>query len=133
MADTNLMPTLPVLGRRSFWRQVCLYPRYYTWFVFLATMDVVFTRLILFFNGRELNGIADWIIRHYGIPGAVALKFGTVILVVTICQIVGLRRETLGRKLAIWAVAISAVPVVVSFVQLLAAVATKRLPQVGEI
>ena len=45
------------------------YPNRYVWFVLLSTLDVVLTFVILWLDGREVNGIADWILQRYGIGG----------------------------------------------------------------
>jgi len=106
-----------------------LYPNVYVWYLFLATLDVLLTFLILsdFFadadvyappRGREVNPLADWILRTLGPVGLIAFKFMLVLLVVGICEIVGRRKQQTGRRLAEWAVALSAVPVVVTLVQM---------------
>src|SRR3954470_8152958 len=65
-----------------------LYPKEYTWFVFLSATDVMFTWTILFFGGGEVNWLAAWVIRHYNLYGLVALKFASVLVVLVICEIV---------------------------------------------
>jgi len=97
----------------------CLYPRLYTWFVFLSAMDVMFTWIILWLGGREVNWIADQVIGSLGLPGAVGLKFGSVIVVIMVCEIVGRARGPTGRTLATAAVFVSSVPVGLSFYLLL--------------
>lgn len=98
-----------------------LYPHVYVWYVFLASLDIMLTWIILHLEGVELNFVADRVIERWGLPGLTAFKFGLVMLVVCICEIVGRRRDRTGRKLAEWAVAVTTIPVVLSFVQLLIA------------
>ena len=130
------------------WRaRPVLYPNIYVWFVFVAALDIMCTYIILhpvlfpdvlppaampttddldehFIyalepRGREVNWLAAWVIEHGGMPGKVAYKFSLVMLIVLICEVVGHQRYRLGRKLAEWSVAITAVPVVVAIVQIL--------------
>lgn len=105
-----------------------LYPVTYTWFVFLSAMDLMFTWTILHFGGREVNWVADHVIRRFGLVGVVALKFGVVTLVVCICEIVGRHRLETGRKLARWAIIISIIPVSAGFIQLI--IAISRIAQI---
>jgi hypothetical protein len=96
-----------------------LYPNAYVWYVFLAALDVMLTWLIVCLDGSELNALADRIIWHGDLFGLIAYKFGLVTLVVCICEYVGRRHDRIGRRLAEWAVAISAIPITLAFVQLL--------------
>jgi len=115
--------------RRSLFTRAVLFPNVYVWYVFLATLDVILTGVILseLFSeidvyaeprGSEVNPLADWIIRVGGMPGVAAFKFALVFLVLCICEIVGRRRAETGRRLAQWAVALSAIPVIVTLVQM---------------
>jgi hypothetical protein len=94
-------------------RQPLLYPAWYPWFVGLAALDVVFTGMLLGLGGREVNLVAKKLIETAGMPGAIALKFATVALVVVICEVVGRRSLPAGRRLAAAAVALNSLPVVV--------------------
>jgi hypothetical protein len=91
-----------------------LFPQAYSWFVALAAIDFLFTMVILQDpNGRELNVLADWVIQHSGVYGTAAYKFGLVLLVVLICEIVGRRRLRTGQVLARSAAIVTAFPVLV--------------------
>jgi hypothetical protein len=119
-----LVPTAPAppptgTARRSLLRQPTLYPALYICFVLLSALDLLFTWRILAANGREENALANWIINRHGLPGLVTYKFGLVVGVVFICEIVGRRRAQTGAKLARWAVVMTAFPVVVGAVHLL--------------
>ena len=104
-------------GRSSLIRPV-LYPNVYVWYVLLASLDVMLTCAVLWAGGRELNTLADRVIDRWGLPGLVTFKFLLVLFVVGICEVVGRRNDRTGRRLAEWAVAITAIPVVLSLLQL---------------
>jgi Domain of unknown function (DUF5658) len=108
-----------------------LFPNCYSWYVFLASMDVMMTAIILhpFFGGSEVNVLARWVLERGGLPAAILYKFALVAIVILICEIIGRRRPETGRRLAEWAVAITAIPVVVAFVQLLVAVGVIAIGQ----
>ena len=111
-------PTAP-RPRRSLLRRPTLYPDLYTWYVFASALDVLFTWRILQAGGTEVNVVADWIIARHDVPGLALFKFISVVLVVLICELIGRRRFDTGAKLARWAVALSAFPVVIGAAHLL--------------
>ena len=108
-----------LLGTRSI-RRAILYFNMHMLFVSLAALDIIVTWKILHLGGHELNAMADWIIRNYDVPGVVLYKFALVLFVVSICEITGRRNRRTGLFLARWAVALTAFPVVVGLVHLLA-------------
>ncbi|TWT44208.1 hypothetical protein RAS1_06170 [Phycisphaerae bacterium RAS1] len=92
-----------------------LYPGPYTWFVFLAGLDLLLTWVILHLDGgREVNILADWVIQRFGVAGSAIYKGGLVSLVVCICEFIGRRHPQRGLRLAKWAVAVTAFPVVLA-------------------
>jgi len=95
------------------------YPRAYAWFVGLATLDIILTWVVLEFGGQEVNAVADYVIQHRGLQGIVLFKFCLVVFVIVMCEAVGRRRDSAGRRLAKWCVAVTAIPVVSAFAQLL--------------
>ncbi len=95
-----------------------LYPNVYVWYLLLAALDIMLTAVIVGAGGFEINTLADRVMIRWGMPGLVIFKFSLVVLVVAICEIVGRKKDRTGRKLAEWAVAITAIPVVVSLLQL---------------
>ena len=101
------------------WGQA-LYPNLYSWFVLFAALDVMFTRMVLYLGGVEVNGLADYVIARWGLFGMVGLKFAVVVLVLGICQWIGQRNPKLGRKVAICAIGLNVLPVAVAMAQLLA-------------
>lgn len=106
------------------------YPNAYVWFVFLAALDIMLTYLILHpvlfardatmteSRGREANALANWVLEHWGVPGMTAFKFGLVLLVVVVCEVVGRHKDETGRRLAEWSVAVTSIPIVVAIVQM---------------
>lgn len=106
------------------------YPNAYTWFVFVATLDIVLTYLILnpvLFardttftesRGQEANALADYVIARWDVPGMVVFKFVLVVFVILLCEVIGRHRESTGRRLAEWAVAITCIPVLVALIQI---------------
>ena len=107
--------------RRIGWFSVpkMLYRTAYKWFVLISAADIVLTWFILLLGGKEVNALADAVIAYAGLKGILTYKFCLVILVVIICEIVGRRRPRLGRNLARAAIVITAMPVVLSIVQLI--------------
>lgn len=109
-----------------------LYPNHYAWFLFLAAMDIMMTWIILGppFDGLEANWLADQVIQFGGLRAMVGYKFALVLLVIVICEIVGRRNRGRGRFLANLAIILTALPVVVAFVQLVVDVhAWANLPE----
>jgi hypothetical protein len=102
-----------------FGRGQVLYPNAYVWFVFVSAMDVFMTAIILGFGGAEVNPIADSVLSAWGVTGMVIFKFAIVLLVILLCELIGRLRHRTGRRLAYFAVGITAVPMVLAFAQLL--------------
>jgi hypothetical protein len=112
--------TTPPKVSRVDWLSIppMLYQRAYLWFVLVSALDITFTWTIISLGGKEVNAVADAVIAHTGFAGMMIYKFCLVLLVVVICEVVGRHRRALGRVLASWSVAITAIPVVLSLVQL---------------
>jgi hypothetical protein len=107
--------------RRRWLRGPLLYPNAYALYILLSSLDIIITWTILRAGGQELNIVADWVIRRYDRIGVVVYKFVLLVIVVLICETVGRRNRALGQRLAYWAVALTAFPVVVGLVHLLSA------------
>ena len=95
------------------------YPTEYTWLVLVASLDLMLTWVVLHSGGQELNLVADAVIDAYGLWGLSAFKFGMVLFVICLCEIVGRRRDAAGRFLAMTAVGLNCVPVVLAMYLLL--------------
>lgn len=110
-------------------RRPALFPNHYCWYILACALDLMLTATILIeFGGIEVNGVAHRIIESFGLGGLVAFKFATVLLVIAICEVIGRRQERAGRRLAEWAIALSAIPVVLALAQVATAVANGHLP-----
>jgi len=94
------------------------YQRAYLWLLLLSAIDVMFTWHILRRGGDELNPIAKLVIEHWELPGAIAFKFAMVMFVIVSCEIVGRKRDRMGRTLIGAAIGIASVPVAWSLVLL---------------
>ena len=92
-----------------------LYPNEYAWLIFVSALDVMLTWIILYTGGYETNVLADAVVGRFGLPGLVVFKFALVLLVIVICETVGRRKPITGRRLAVASIAITCLPVVVSF------------------
>ena len=102
--------------------QAARYPQAYVWFIFVSALDLMLTWVVLYFGGREVNLLADFILQRWALTGMVIYKFMLVILIIFICEVVGYYRAKAGRNLARFAVAITLLPVIVAFIHLLAAI-----------
>ena len=99
-------------GEGFAWTRSVLYPNLYLWLIFVSALDVVLTRVILFFGGTEVNPIADWILAEFGRMGMSLFKFIIVAFVVICCEIIGRQKWKVGRNLARASIIISLSPVV---------------------
>jgi len=122
-AEVPLRPDAadPRTGRDRPWlMQAALYPRCYTWYLFLSSLDLMLTWVVIHMDGSELNAAAVWVIRRWDLRGLVVFKFLLVTLVIGICEVVGRRNRRLGRTLAAIAVGITAIPVALTVTALAA-------------
>lgn len=92
-----------------------LHPNHYAWFVFLSALDLMLTWVLILQGGSEINPIADAVLQRGGLASLTVFKFAIVMLVIVICEWATRSQPRTGFKLAEWAVAITAVPVAVSF------------------
>lgn len=107
------------------------YPALYTAFVLVSAMDIMLTWVILHFDGTEVNPIANLVIEHWGMHGAIVFKFSLTLFVIIVCEVVGRHRDRSGRGLAITAVVISSAPVVWSMTLLYAHAREVAAPLIG--
>lgn len=96
-----------------------LFPDHYCWYLLACTIDLVLTNTLLnHFGGIEVNGLAAGIIEAGGFWGLIAFKMATAVLVISICEHIGRSRTSTAKRVAEWAIAISAIPSVLSLTQL---------------
>lgn len=107
-------------------RRPVLFANHYCWFVLLSALDIMLTHTILFkfkelgYYAAELNTFADWVIKQFGLWGAIVLKSASIITVVIIIEVVGRRKFYTARTLAYCVVAMATVPVFAALVQMAA-------------
>jgi hypothetical protein len=94
------------------------YENTYVWLIFVSCLDIMLTWIVLWRGGREANALAAAIIHHFGLPGIVLFKLTIVVLVIGLCEWIGRHNHLAGGRFARWAVALSAVPVVIAVVLL---------------
>ncbi|QNN21377.1 hypothetical protein HED60_03520 [Planctomycetales bacterium ZRK34] len=94
------------------------FPNLYTWFVFLSALDVMFTWIVLHFGGAEVNHVANWLLRQWGLWGMIALKFSVVVVILILCEYMARRDRATARRIAIWGVVLNALPVITAVVLL---------------
>jgi hypothetical protein len=95
-----------------------LFPHEHLLFVFVSSLDILFTLLILWLGGVEVNPIAAAVLAVHGFNGMILFKYTLVVLVVLICEVVGRHRRRTGRGLARIAIVITCVPVFLACAQL---------------
>ena len=94
------------------------YPNLYTWFVFLASLDVMLTYMVLQLGGYEANELAATVMRTAGWHGMIAYKFVLVTVVILLCELIARRDAHWGRRLGAIGIGMTCVPVVLAFVLL---------------
>lgn len=97
-----------------------LYENLYTWFIFISSLDLMMTWVILYVGGYEANPLARHVLHAYGLAGMVAFKMALVLLVIVLCEWTGRRSYGAGRLLASAGIVITCVPVAVAFALLIA-------------
>lgn len=84
------------------------------WFVLFSALDIMLTHRILndfaHVGGREANTLADWVIRQFGLWGAILLKTLSVLTVLVVAEVIGRRNVAAGRRLMKWVVFLSILP-----------------------
>lgn len=115
---------------RPFVLRVVTFPNLYLWLVFFASLDIIMTRLILFFRGTEINPIANVVIEAFGVPGMSFFKFGIVVFVICVCEFVCRIRPRTAKLLAVFSVVVTAFPVAWSMVLVLSLTMADKLPPV---
>lgn len=96
------------------------YPDHYCWLVLVGMLDVMLTAFLLtHLEGREANPLAQWFIDRFDVWGLILLKVVTLVVFIGACEAVGARKPETGRKLAEYAIVISAFPVIFALVLML--------------
>ena len=95
------------------------YQTEYVWFIFVSSLDIMLTWLILSKGGLEVNPVAKLVIDNWGLAGAIGFKFALSLFVIVACEVVGRKRDRLGRSLILFGIVVSGSPVVYSLYLLL--------------
>src|SRR3954463_15757968 len=96
-----------------------LFPNAYLWLVLVSALDLMLTWVILHFGGREGNALAAAVIGRVGLIGLIAFKFAIVTLVLVLCEWAGRRKPKAGLRLAVISIAITCIPILLSFYYLM--------------
>ncbi|MEM6552372.1 MAG: DUF5658 family protein [Planctomycetota bacterium] len=84
----------------------------YIWVIVGATLDVLLTGIILAMGGREINPVANAVLKAHGFTGMVVFKYIAVFVVLVGCEFVTRHNARSGRRLCALLVAIHFAPVV---------------------
>ena len=84
----------------------------------VSLLDILFTFIILSRGGRELNPLADGVIAAGGLHGTVAFKFGLMLMLVGLCEVMGRIRPRVGPWIAGMAVILWGLPPLWAYVQI---------------
>jgi hypothetical protein len=95
-----------------------LFPDRYVWLVLFSALDVFMTFVILSLGGLEANPVADWILQRFGIAGMTVFKFVLITVVILICEYVGRRDREAARRLTVYGLALTMMPVVFALILL---------------
>ena len=93
------------------WSVPVRHPNLYLWLIFVSALDVILTRVVLFFGGKEINPVADYVLLHWGRLGMSLFKFLIIGFVIIVCEYIATRSARVSRRLAITSILISLVPV----------------------
>jgi hypothetical protein len=96
-----------------------LFPNAYVWLVLVSALDLMLTWVILHVGGYEGNALAAAVIERWGLHGLIAFKFAIVILVIILCEWAGRRKRSAGLRLAVISIAITCIPILLSFYYLM--------------
>ena len=96
----------------STWSLPVRHPNLYLWLIFVSALDVILTRVVLFFGGTEINPVADYVLLNWGRLGISLFKFIIVGFVIIVCEYIALRSHVISKRLAIVSIMISLVPVI---------------------
>lgn len=96
------------------------YPYFYLALAFVSALDLILTYIVILIGGIEVNPIANAVLQSPAdFHGLIAYKFLIVASIVLICEFISSHTDVAGRRLAGWAVVISAFPVLWSSLLLL--------------
>ena len=83
----------------------------YIWIIIGATLDILFTGIILAKGGQEVNPLANAILTNHGFAGMVVFKYIVVFIILLSCEFVTRHNTRKGHRLIIALIAIHFAPV----------------------
>lgn len=82
----------------------------YVWLIFVGSLDIMLTWVILRNGGEEVNPVANLIIEAWGLNGAIAFKYALTLFVIVSCEAIARVRPITARLLIWFGVLISSFP-----------------------
>ncbi len=86
------------------------FPELYVWLLFVSSLDIMLTWVILRDGGEEVNPVARLVIDAWGLNGAILFKFGLILFVIISCEVVSRVRPRVAHLLIWFGVLISSFP-----------------------
>jgi hypothetical protein len=75
----------------------------YLGFLLLNLFDLFVTGYIFRHSGQEANGIALWVLNHFGLRGFAVFKFLMVVFIIAVCEIISLKDIKRARAVIVGA------------------------------
>lgn len=89
--------------KKPFWRMDLPLESETCFFIFANCLDALMTKFLLNFpQFRESNGVANYVLQKWGMPGMICYKFVIVAGVVVIAQIIAQRNIKVAKRLLIF-------------------------------
>ena len=82
----------------------------YVWLIFVGSLDIMLTWVILRNGGEEVNPVANLIIEAWGLNGAIAFKYALTLFVIVCCEAIARVRPITARLLIWFGVLVSSFP-----------------------
>lgn len=86
------------------------FQEHYIWLIFVGSLDIMLTWVILRNGGEEVNPVARLVIDMWGLNGAIAFKFALMLFVIVSCEVIARVRPLTARLLIWFGVLVSAFP-----------------------
>ena len=86
------------------------FQEHYIWLIFVGSLDIMLTWVILRNGGEEVNPVAKLVIDMWGLNGAIAFKFALMLFVIVSCEVIARVRPVTATLLIWFGVLVSAFP-----------------------
>jgi Domain of unknown function (DUF5658) len=101
-------------------KSVATFPDAYAWYVLACALDLMLTLTVIArFGAREVNAVAEAAIAAGGHSGLIALKVGSMGVVIVVCELIARRNVKAASRVAEWAVVVAALPVILTMAQIM--------------